>query len=122
MEDDNPQFTIPEITPLQLAARLQAEPALVLLDVREPYELTRARLSDPRVVYAPLSELARRQLDALPAAAHDSDTPLVVFCHMGQRSAQVVYWLREIGWSNVVNLSGGIHAYASQVDRSIGFY
>ncbi len=122
MEDDTPQFTIPEISAQQLAERMQAEPALVLLDVREPFELTRARLTDARVVYAPLSELARRQLDALPAAALDPATPLVVFCHLGQRSAQVVYWLREIGWNNVVNLTGGIQAYASQVDQSIGFY
>ncbi len=93
----------------------------MLLDVREPFELTRARLNDARVVYAPLSELARRQLDALPPSALDPTTPLVVFCHLGQRSAQVVYWLREIGWSNIVNLAGGIQAYASQVDPPLDF-
>jgi adenylyltransferase/sulfurtransferase len=82
----------------------------------------RVRLPDPRVIYAPLSELARRQLDALPEAALDPAQQIVVFCHVGQRSAQVVYWLRDIGWQNVVSLAGGIQAYAFQVDRSIGFY
>ena len=122
MEDDGPVYDIPEITPQELAARLRAEPELVVLDVRERFEVVRARLDDPRVVYAPLSELAMHQFEALPAPAQNLAAPLVVLCHLGQRSAQVVYWLRAAGWSNVINLRGGIHAYAQLIDPQIGFY
>lgn len=122
MNDYAEEFSIPEITPQALVERLKNEPGLVLLDVREFTEVVHARLPDRRVVYAPLSELARRKLDALPEEALDPSCQMVVFCHIGQRSAQVVSWLREIGWQNIASLSGGIQAYASQVDRSIGFY
>jgi rhodanese-related sulfurtransferase len=123
MNDESiPEFDIPEITPLELAQRMQSEPGLILLDVREPYEVVRSKLADPRVVYAPLSELARKQMEALPASIQDRAAPLVVFCHMGQRSAQVTLWLMDLGWQNVVSLSGGIDAYARMVDPTMRTY
>ena len=48
--------------------------------------------------------------------------PLVVICHHGNRSAQVTAWLLDLGWESVYNLSGGIDAYARQVDPAIGLY
>lgn len=120
--DDSDPIEVPEITPLELAARMQNEPGLCLLDVRERYEFVRARLEDPRVFLAPLSELAQKQVEALPPQVLDRSAPLVVFCHLGQRSAQVVWWLRDLGWENVVNLAGGIDAYARQVDARIERY
>ena len=122
MEDSLPVLTIREITPLELAARMQSEEKLVLLDVREPYEVARSKIADPRVVYAPMSELARKQTQALPPAVEDKAAPLVVFCHVGQRSAQVTYWLQDLGWENVVSLAGGIDLYAHLVNPAIGFY
>ncbi len=122
MDETSPEFTVPEITPRELARRMQAEPGLILLDVREPYEVVRAKLADPRVVYAPLSELARKQMEALPAAIQDRAAPLVIFCHVGQRSAQVTLWLLDLGWRNVVSLAGGIDAYARMVDPTIRTY
>jgi rhodanese-related sulfurtransferase len=50
------------------------------------------------------------------------ETEIVVMCHHGVRSAQVVSWLRQQGWTNVWNLSGGIDAYARDVDPAVGFY
>jgi rhodanese-related sulfurtransferase len=122
MENSDQEFDVPEITPFELAERMKVEPGLVLLDVREPYEVARAKLEDPRIVYAPLSELARKQMEALPPAVADRASPLVVFCHVGQRSAQVTLWLRDLGWQNVVSLSGGIDAYARMIDPSIRIY
>ncbi len=122
MDDSLPEFTVPEITPRELARRMQAEPGLILLDVREPYEVVRAKLPDPRVLYAPLSELARKQMEALPAAIQDRAVPLVIFCHVGQRSAQVTLWLLDLGWQNVVSLAGGIDAYARMIDPSVKIY
>ena len=81
-----------------------------------------ARLADERVVYAPLSELARRGLEALPVAARDPAAEIVVFCHQGSRSLQVAHWLQQQGWQNVASLSGGIDGYAQEIDPSIGRY
>lgn len=115
-------FDLPEITPLELSEWLREKPGLVLLDVREPYEVSYARLLDPRVVYCPLSELAQRLQEALPEAASDPQAEMVIFCHVGERSAQVTAWLKSQGYTNVVNLSGGIDAYAARVDRGIPRY
>lgn len=122
MEEELPEFQICEISAPELALRLQNEPNLVLLDVREPYEVARVKIDDPRVVYAPMSELARKQTAGLPAAALDPSAMLVVFCHVGQRSAQVTAWLQDLGWQQVASLAGGIHAYAHLVNPAIGFY
>lgn len=112
---------LPEITPAELARRRAAGDAPLLLDVREPYELRAASLGEG-VALAPLSALSRYRLEALPESARDRQAELVVFCHHGVRSAQVVAWLRQQGWQNVYNLRGGIDAYAREVDPSIGLY
>ena len=79
-------------------------------------------ISDPRVVYAPMSELARKQTAALPPEAAEKSVELVVLCHTGRRSAQVTFWLQDLGWQNVSNLAGGIDAYARTINPEIGFY
>src|SRR5512133_3013429 len=109
MNDD--EFVLPEITPGQLAEWMQTRPELIVLDVREPYEFPRAKLTDERVAYAPLSDLARKSLEGLPEKVKaDKTTPLVVICHHGNRSAQVTAWLIDQGWESVFNLAGGIDA------------
>ena len=50
------------------------------------------------------------------------DTPLVVMCHHGMRSMMVMRFLQASGFSNVLNLEGGIDAWAREVDASIGRY
>ena len=117
------EFTLPEVSPNELADWLKTRPELVVLDVREPYEAPRAKLTDPRVLYSPMSELARKYLDALPEKVKaDKNAPLVVICHHGNRSAQVTAWLLDQGWQSVYNLSGGIDAYARTVDPAVGLY
>ncbi len=117
------EFVLPEITPKELAEWLKTRPELIVLDVREPYEFPRAKLADERVAYAPLSDLARKNLEGLPAKVkEDKAAPLVVICHHGNRSAQVTAWLLSQGWETVYNLAGGIDAYARQVDPTIGTY
>jgi rhodanese-related sulfurtransferase len=113
---------VPEIDPRELHDLLQAQPELVLLDVRESFELSRAQLDLPGVVSAPLSALAEKGVEALPEAARLPQTPIVVYCHLGFRSAQVTWWLQQVGWQRVYNLAGGIDAYARLVNPAIGRY
>src|SRR5512133_1604275 len=108
-QESQEEFILPEITPQELAGWLNSRPELLVLDVREPYEVPRAKLNDERVLYAPLSELARKSSAALPAKVKDDKAAmLVVMCHHGNRSAQVTAWLLDMGWQSVYNLAGGI--------------
>ena len=103
-----------EISPRTLAERMNAGTSPALLDVREPYEWTIARLPDARLV----------PLDALPHAVStlDPGAELVVYCHHGIRSAAAVTWLRERGFRRARNLTGGIDRWSREVDPSTRRY
>ena len=124
-------FGAPEISVKEMAQRCVADEAFVWLDVREPNEHALVSIPDARIHLLPLSRLAAERLDALPDVARVQDAEqvldspvaaVVVMCHHGVRSAQVVAWLQQQGWTNVLNLAGGIDAWAREVDASIGVY
>jgi rhodanese-related sulfurtransferase len=52
----------------------------------------------------------------------DADAPLVCICHHGGRSLQVAAFLEQHGFSQVSNLTGGVHAWALQVDSAMPTY
>jgi len=85
-----------------------------ILDVREPWELEICRF--PGSLDIPLGMLPAR-LGELPG-----DIPVIVVCHHGMRSRQAAMWLRAKGFGNVVNLDGGIDAWAREIDKSMGTY
>lgn len=109
---------INQISGSALAQRLAHNPELQLLDVREWWEVQRARL--PGCLHLPLSEFAlwSTQIQELLSP----DQPIVVICHHGVRSAQVCAWLLSQGYTQVENLAGGLDAYALQVDASLPRY
>ncbi len=111
-----------EITVEKLAAKLKSADCFILLDVREPWELARARISDERLVMQPMSELAQRGLDALPETVRQKNAEIYVLCHHGVRSTKVTDWLASQGWTQVFSVAGGINQYARRVDRSVGMY
>jgi rhodanese-related sulfurtransferase len=80
----------------------------VLLDVREAWEVETASLDGALAI--PMQEIPAR-LAELPKTG-----PLVVMCHHGGRSQQVTMWLRAQGFDNALNLTGGIDAWAREVD------
>lgn len=87
---------------------------VVFLDVREDSELEICRIED--ALHIPMNEIPER-CEALPL-----DRPLVVFCHHGMRSMNVLHYLESRGFENVINMGGGIHAWAAEVDTSVGQY
>jgi rhodanese-related sulfurtransferase len=101
------------IAPRELKVRLDAGERPVLLDVRERWEFDLARIEGSELV--PMSELERRFSELDPAAE------TVVICHHGLRSAYVTQALNRAGFSSVVNLEGGLDAYAD-VDDSVPRY
>ena len=92
----------------------QSNQDLMILDVREPWEVAICAIAGS--INVPLSTLPHN-LNRLPEAG-----PLVVLCHHGMRSMQAVAWLRQNGFENATNLQGGIDAWARQVDTSMATY
>lgn len=115
-------FGAPEISVREVEEKRQQGAAFVWLDVREADEVAHVHIDDERVAVAPLSQLAARQLDALPAAANDPAQEVIVFCHHGMRSAQVTAWLAQQGWTKVSSMAGGIDAWAHEIDPAVGTY
>ncbi len=91
----------------------------VLLDVREPWEFETARIE--RSVNIPMSTLVAR-IEEVRALQPSADTPLVVICHHGMRSMQCARYLASQGVERLVNLTGGIDAWSSQIDPSVPSY
>jgi rhodanese-related sulfurtransferase len=85
-----------------------------LLDVREPWEQQICQIAGSRLL--PMRALPAR-LDEL-----DPQQPVVCICHHGARSAHVAMWLARQGFADVYNLSGGVDAWARQVDRQMATY
>ena len=105
---------IPQITAQQLAARMVADPELVMLDVRPAAEREHAMIAGS--VHIPANELARR-LDDL-----DPDAPTVVICHFGMRSIAAAALLLERDFDEVYSLTGGIDLYAKEVAPEMARY
>ncbi|MDB4878684.1 MAG: UBA/THIF-type binding protein [Gemmatimonadetes bacterium] len=103
-----------DIEPEVLAARIRSGTAPLLLDVREPYEWSIARLPDARLI----------PLNSLPQSVHSLDraAELVVYCHHGVRSEAAADWLRGRGFARVRNLLGGIDRWSLEIDPAIRRY
>jgi len=87
---------------------------VILLDVRDDSELEICRIEN--ALHIPMNEIPER-CEALPL-----DRPLIVFCHHGMRSMNVLHYLESRGFENVINMGGGIHAWATDVDSSTPLY
>jgi rhodanese-related sulfurtransferase len=98
----------------ELKQRLDTEDKPVLLDVREPYEYSLAKLEGS--VLIPLGTLPE-SLEQL-----DRNAEIVAYCHHGMRSADAVGFLLQQGFANVKNLVGGIDAWSVQVDPGVPRY
>jgi rhodanese-related sulfurtransferase len=104
-----------EISPGEVKSRLENGETLRLIDVREPEEhaicrIEGARLIPMRLIPQHLSEL-------------DDDGPmLIVYCHHGIRSLNVVHWLRRQGLGNSRSLAGGIDLWSIEVDPAVPRY
>jgi adenylyltransferase/sulfurtransferase len=103
------------ISPTQLKARLDRGDKFRLIDVRETDEWAVARL--PQAELIPLSEFQQRF-----AAELDPDEEIVVYCHHGIRSGRARDYLKAQGYGNVLNLTGGIDAWAVQLDPAMKRY
>jgi len=104
-----------EISAGQVDTMLKQGEKFTLVDVREPWELEKARIEGSKNI--PMGEI--------PARAHqelDPDEHIVVICHHGIRSLSVTNWLRQQGFDKTQSIRGGIDGWARTVDPKIPLY
>jgi len=102
------------LSPEDVKTKLDRGEKIVLLDVREPWEVAINRLNDAVVI--PLGELGQRYAELNP------DAEIVVYCHMGVRSLKATRFLKDRQFKNVKNLAGGIEAWSLKVDPKVPRY
>ena len=103
-----------EINPAGLAQMMGKE-EIQLIDVREPYEYEICHIGESKLI--PLQQLPSRIQEI------DPKKKTVVICHHGIRSASAIKYLEvEHAYSNLINLSGGIDAWAKTVDTAMERY
>jgi len=102
------------ISPRELATALSSDSPPHMIDVREPHEQEISRIEGAAVI--PLGELAARVQD------RDRDDDIVVICKAGTRSARAMGLLLGAGFKRVRNLTGGINAWAADIDPDLPIY
>lgn len=105
--------TVPTVEPSVVVSQLDSEVPPYLLDVREPWEWAVSSLVDHGARLIPLGELGER-IGEIP-----DDRAIVVYCRTGQRSMEAARRIAEAGHTAVSNLSGGIVAWAQEIDSGL---
>ena len=104
-----------EISPGEVKRRLAEGETLRLIDVREPEEHAICRIEGAQLI--PMRSIPQRlsELD-------DDGPPLIIYCHHGIRSLNVVDWLRRQGLENCQSLAGGIDLWSVEIDPAVPRY
>lgn len=113
IDNPNSPSSVQEISAKQMQAKLADDPAILIVDVRTESErkicqIAGAKLFDDDLL-TELSRLSR-------------DTSIIFYCHHGGRSQSVAQQFVGMGFRHIYNLTGGIDAWAREVDSSIARY
>jgi rhodanese-related sulfurtransferase len=100
-----------EMTPQELRHHLARGQAVLLVDVRQPWEYQLVHLDGARLI--PLGELPAHVDELDPAG------PIVIYCHHGIRSFDAMLFLRRVGFPDVKSLQGGIDRWSVEIDPSL---
>ena len=98
----------------ELAEALKSDTPPRLMDVREVQEQNVAKIKG--------SLPATQELVQEMKATWAKDTPIVTVCHLGLRSLDAASYLIGHGFTNVRSLTGGIDAWAEQIEPSMARY
>ena len=103
-----------EVTVQQLKQMKEEGSSFQLVDVREKWEVDVCNIGGEHI---PLAEIIERKDELSP------DVPVIIHCRSGGRSAKLVQILHlQFGKENVLNLQGGILAWADEIDTSLEKY
>lgn len=104
-----------EISSGQVKSLQKRGETFTLLDVRDAWELEKARIEGAKHI----------SMGDIPSRAHqelDPDEHIIVMCHQGVRSLMVANWLRQQGFEKAQSMRGGIDGWARTVDPKIPLY
>ena len=99
---------VPFVPPKEVKARLDKREDVLLLDVRNPSELTDALGHIRGSVNLPLSELSQKLEEIQPRLRAYQDTPIIVLCRTSNRAASAARLLKKAGLPNVSVMAGGM--------------
>lgn len=128
--NDKEEGHVEEITVSTLKQRLDAGEDLFILDVRNPQEWEISKLEGAVFIPKPEIESAindvlggRKPREATVLAQIPDDREIIVHCRSGVRSADSIHFLQQVGYQNkLVNLKGGILAWADEIDPEMATY
>jgi len=100
----------------ELKDKIDKQENFLLIDVREPSEF--------EIVRIPGSVLIPKQgfLDGSALAGLPQDKPIILHCKSGVRSAECLAILKSAGFADATHVSGGVVAWAKQIDPSLPVY
>ncbi len=105
---------VKEIFPWDLEERLQENPSLLLLDIREPYEFDAMHIKDsinvPRGVLETACEWEYEE--TVPQLVEARDNEVIVACRSGNRSIFACEVMQKMGYKNVVSLKTGLRGWS----------
>ena len=99
------------ITVEELNAKIQSGEKINLLDVREPHENAEFNIGG---VLHPLGKIQTMQLDEIEDM---KDQPIYVYCRSGNRSGQACLILETTGFTNTINVAGGMLAWQERITK-----
>ena len=104
------------ISVTELKNKIEGKVNFLLIDVREPSEF--------EIVRIPGSVLIPKQgfLDGSALAGLPQDKPIILHCKSGVRSAECLAILKSAGFADATHVSGGVVAWAKQIDTSLPVY
>ncbi|MCF8450788.1 MAG: rhodanese-like domain-containing protein [Taibaiella sp.] len=94
-----------QITAQELKTRVENGETLNIIDVREPAEYAEFNIGGKLIPLGKIVSMQTEELDDL------KDQELILHCKGGTRSMQACVVLEQLGFSNVVNLAGGVQAW-----------
>ncbi len=108
------ETAIDEISVMELKARLDRKENFVLIDVREPSEFDICRIPGSKLI--PLGDLDKRINELSP------ENEILIHCKSGGRSRKAVRHLQQAGFKRLKNVTGGILAWADEIDPTVPKY
>jgi rhodanese-related sulfurtransferase len=109
-------LTMQNLTTSELAVWINnsAPEKPVLLDVRESWEFQTCHIEGALTM--PMNTIPGKLSEL------DEEQAIICICHHGVRSMQVALFLEQHGFTQISNLTGGVHAWAQQVDSTMPTY
>ncbi len=89
-----------DITPAEAKELLEADSSVVIIDVRTQSEYDAGHI--PNAVLLPLDEISNSAAQIMP----NLNTTYIIYCRSGNRSAQAVTLLDQMGYTDLYDLGG----------------